>query len=84
MAARQPELETLDIREPQKIRHFPHDGGGFYWHHRVLLEKAGPGQWIGLSPDGERLDLTAVEHIALGRRSAFPLAPAAYVYAFDE
>lgn len=81
-----PELRTLDIKEPQIIRHFPNDAGGFFWHHRVLLQKTGPGQWIGLSPDGdlERLDLTTVEHITLDRRGRFPLAQGPYIYAFDE
>eukprot|EP00435_Cladocopium_sp_Y103_P074830 s13_g51.t1 len=78
--------KTLDIKQPQIIRHFPLDAGGFYWHHRVLLEKTAPGQWIALSPDGdlERVDLTTVTHIPLDRRSDFPLAQAPYVYAFDE
>ena len=60
-------MRTLDIREPQIIRHYPNDDNGFLWAHRVLLEKAGPGIWIGLRPDGdlERIDLNVVVHIAL-------------------
>ena len=78
--------KTLDIREPQVIRHYPRDAGDFYWHHRVLLEKTGPGQWIALTPDGdlERIDLTVVPHITLDRNSDFPDAQSPYVYAFDE
>jgi hypothetical protein len=78
--------KTLDIREPQILRHFPADGGGYYWHHRILLEKTGPGQWIAVSPDGdlERIDLTVVAHITLDRKADFPAAQAPYVYAFDE
>ena len=77
---------TLDVREPQVIRHYPNDPNGFFWHHRLLVEKCSPGVWIGLSPDGdlERLDLNVVPHIALDRRAAFPPAQAPYVYAFDE
>ena len=86
MAAAPPDPRTLDLREPQIIRHYPLDGNGFFWHHRVLLEKCGPGIWIGLSPDGdlERIDLNTVAHIALDRRSPFPAPQAAFVYAFDE
>lgn len=78
--------KTLDIKEPQILQHFPADAGGFYWHHRVLLEKCGAGVWIGLSPDGdlERIDLNITAHVALDRKAAFPAPQAAYVYAFDE
>ena len=81
-----PNPKTLDIKEPQIIQHFPHDAGGFFWHHRILLEKAGPGIWISLSPDGDldRVDLNQSGHIALERKSDFPLAQAPYTYAFDE
>ena len=58
---------------------------GDYWHHRVLLEKTGPGVWIGVSPDGdiERIDLNVTAHIPLERRADFPGPQAPYVYAFD-
>lgn len=81
-----PNPKTLDIKEPQIIQHFPHDAGGFYWHHRILLEKAGPGIWISLSPDGDldRIDLNQSAHIALERKSDFPVAQSPYTYAFDE
>eukprot|EP00438_Fugacium_kawagutii_P028529 Skav222526 [mRNA] locus=scaffold2875:77220:78404:+ [translate_table: standard] len=85
-AAPQPELRTLDVREPQIIRHYPLDAGGFFWHHRVLLEKCSAGVGIGLSPDGdlERIDLSVTEHITLDRRALFPRPQAPFVYAFDE
>lgn len=78
--------KTLDIKEPQILQHFPADAGGFFWHHRVLLEKCAAGVWIGLSPDGdlERIDLNTTAHVALDRKAAFPGPQAAYVYAFDE
>lgn len=77
---------TLDVREPQIIRHYPLDGGGFFWHHRVLLNKISPGVFIALSPDLEleRVDLHQIEYLPLERRSPFPAAQAPYVYAFDE
>lgn len=77
--------KTLDIREPQILRHFPGDPAGFDYHHRVLLEKCGPGVWVALSPDGdlERVDLTASPYIPLDRKASFPPAVAAQVYAFD-
>ena len=78
--------KTLDIKEPQILQHFPADAGGFFWHHRVLLEKCAAGVWVGLSPDGdlERIDLNTTAHVALDRKAAFPGPQAAYVYAFDE
>ena len=79
------EPRTLDLREPQIIIHFPGDQGGYFWHHRVLLEKCGPGVWIGLTPDGElqRIDLATTTHIALDRKAEFPAPQRPYVYAFD-
>ena len=76
---------TLDIKEPQILRHYPADPGGFLWHHRVLLEKTSPGVWIGVSPDGdlERIDLNVEAHVTLDRRADFPIAQAPFVYAFD-
>ena len=78
--------KTLDLKDPQILRHYPGDLGGFFWHHRVLLEKCGPGIWIGLTPDGdlERIDLNVTAHITLDRKADFPPAQAPYVYAFDE
>lgn len=77
---------TLDIREPQILRHYPLDAGGFYWHHRVLLQKCSAGVWVALTPDGdlERLDLLTTPHITLDRRRPFPGPQAPYVYAFDD
>ena len=79
------DLKTLDVKDPQIIRHFPADVGGFFWHHRVLLEKCRAGVWIGLTPDGdlEVIDLTTVPHLTLDRKSNFPAAQAPYTYAFD-
>lgn len=80
------EDRTLDLKEPQIIRHYPQDQDAFYWHHRLLLEKCSPGIWIALTPDGdlERLDLNTVPHIVLDRNAAFPAAQAPFVYAFDD
>jgi hypothetical protein len=36
-------LRTLDLREPQILRHYPNDANAFYWHHRLLLTKISPG-----------------------------------------
>ena len=77
---------TLDIKEPQILRHYPADANAFYWHHRVLLVKVSPGIWIGLTPDGdlERINLHDVDHLPLERRSDFPGPQSPYIYAFDE
>ena len=81
-----PAPRTLDIKEPQILRHYPQDGDGFFWHHRVLLAKVGPGIFIALTPDEdlERIDLHTTDHLPLERRSDFPAPQAPYVYAFDE
>ena len=77
---------TLDIREPQILRHYPQDANGFFWHHRVLLCKITPGQFIALTPDGdlERINLLEVDHLPLERRTDFPAPQSPFVYAFDE
>eukprot|EP00973_Karenia_brevis_P045779 6341349-Karenia_brevis.AAC.1 len=80
------EARTLDIKEIQVLRHYEDDAGGFYWHHRILLARAGEaGRWVALTPDFglEILDLGVTRHIILGRASAFPAAQLPYVYAFD-
>ena len=81
-----PQPLTLDLREPQILRHFPQDANAFYWHHRVLLHKISPGVWVGLTPDGdlERINLHDTEHIPLERRSRFPDPQQPYIYAFDD
>ena len=83
MAAAQP--RTLDLKEPQVLLHFPNDAGGFFWQHRLLLEKTAPGVWIGVTPDGdiERINLNQAWHVPLARRADFPHAQAPFVYAFD-
>lgn len=79
-------LRTLDLREPQILRHYPNNANAFHWHHRLLLTKVSPGIFIALTLDGdiERLDLHQVDHIPLERRADFPVAQAPYVYAFDD
>ena len=77
---------TLDVSEPQILRHFPADVNGVVHHHRVLLHKVDAGVWIGLSPDGdqERIDLNRIEYRILERRAPFPRDIAAQeIYAFD-
>lgn len=65
---------TLDIAEPQVLVHFDHDPNNLTEHHRILLNKLGPGRWLGLTPDHELvvLDLNIQCHIVLDRRSRFP------------
>lgn len=78
--------KTLDLKEPQILRHYPADLGGYFWHHRLLLEKCSPGVWIGATPDLEleRIDLASTTHITLDRRADFPAPQSPFVYAFDE
>ena len=77
---------TLDVPEPQVLIHYPDDPGGFTWHHRVLLARAGQaGVWVGLSPDlGPTVyDLTTQVHVVLARGAEFPAEQRPRTYAFD-
>ena len=77
---------TLDVPELQVLYNYPGDGNGLFWHHRVLLARLGPGDWVGLTPDGdlERLDLARVAHHVCDRAAPFPTAvPPGQIYAFD-
>ena len=77
---------TLDISDPQVLENHAADAGGFFWHHRVLLSRVGPGIWIGWSPDHElaRIDLNQAVHEVCDRNSAFPNHIAdAGIYCFD-
>ena len=77
---------TLDIKEPQVLRHYPGDPNNFLWHHQILLHKIAPGHFVALTPDGdlERVDLHQVDHLTLERRADFPAPQAPFVCAFDE
>lgn len=76
---------TLNISEPQVLFHYPGDGDGLNYHHRVLLHKIGGGRWIVLSPDLElsAADLNVQRHIVLARNSAFPPDIEDECYTFD-
>ena len=76
---------SLDISEVQILVHYPLDGDGFFWHHRVLLHRVTAGVWLCLTPDLEiqRHDLGATPHRILERRSAFPADIADEIYAHD-
>lgn len=67
--------------------HFANDANGLDEHHRLLLEKLGPGRWrwIVSTPDLEFqvLDLNVTRHRILGRRAASPVDAADQIYAFD-
>ena len=77
---------TLNISEPQVLVHFPNDGHGFYYHHRILLHKVSGGRWVILTPDldQEIHDLNNQRHVVLGRNSLFPVHLAQECYVFDE
>eukprot|EP00438_Fugacium_kawagutii_P000317 Skav210718 [mRNA] locus=scaffold849:20772:21968:+ [translate_table: standard] len=76
---------TLDIPEVQILVHYPGDGDGLDWHHRILLHRIQAGTWLTLTPDHElqRHDLNAIGHRVLGRKVAFPEDIADQVYAHD-
>ncbi|MCR9077337.1 MAG: hypothetical protein NXI07_14965, partial [bacterium] len=79
-------FRTLDISETQILAHFPDDEGGYYWHHRILLVRAGNAStWVSLTPDMEYhvIRLDTHEHIVLGRASPFPDAQLPFSYIFD-
>ena len=77
--------DTLDIKEPQTLLHFPYDDG-FYWHHRILVRRAKGSVWILLTPDGdlEVVDLAARRHLVIGRNARFPATQRDFVYGFDD
>ena len=66
-------MGSLDINEPQFIRHFPGDQH-VTWHHRVALKKVGPGKRICLTPDleFEFVNLHETEHKFVARSCPFP------------
>lgn len=76
---------TLDVPEPQVLVYFDQDANNLNYHHRLLLNKLGPGRWVGLTPDHELvvLHLNAQRHVVLDRRSRFPAQLQDRVYAFD-
>ena len=66
---------TLDVSYAQILLHFPADTGGFYWHHRLLLARAGTaGIWVALTPDGdlEIINLLERRHKVLSRVGPLP------------
>jgi hypothetical protein len=73
---------ALDVKYLQVLVHFPADGAGFFWHHRLLLKKLGAGSWVCLSPDLEleRVDLTVQAYVVFDRASPIPAAEAAAGY----
>ena len=75
----------MDVAEPQVIVEYPNDTDGYFWHHRVLLQRVAAGVWVCLTPDHElkRYDLNVHEHMILGRNTSFPAGQAPYVYAHD-
>ena len=76
---------TLNIPEVQILVHYPLDGGGFFWHHRILLHRIEGGTWLTLTPDHhiQRQDLNAIGHRILERAAPFPEDIAGEIYAHD-
>lgn len=78
------QVRTLDVAELQVIVEFPEDEDGFYWHHRLALQRLSAGRWVMLTPDMELevVDLTSQSYKLLLRGGRFPAPQAPYVYAF--
>lgn len=76
---------TLDVSELQVLVHYPHDGAGLHWHHRLLLHRVAGGDWICLTPDHDlqRHNFQTHAHRILERNTPFPGDIAAEVYAHD-
>lgn len=76
---------TLNIPEVQILIHYPLDGGGYFWHHRILLHRIEGGTWLTLTPDREiqRHDLNTNRHRVLDRAAPFPEDIADEIYAHD-
>ena len=76
---------TLDVPEVQILVHYPLDGDGFFWHHRLLLHRIDGAAWFVLTPDHDivRHDLNGIAHRVLSRRAPFPEDISHEVYAHD-
>lgn len=76
---------SLDVPEPQILRHVAGDPNGLTEHHRLLLAKLNAGRWVAATPDFdlEVLDLNVSRHTVLRRKAVFPAHLSAAVYAFD-
>ena len=76
---------SLDIPELQILQNYPADGGGFYWHHRILIRKLKGGKWIAATPDLEiiKVNLNRSDYPVIERRAFFPADIAHEIYAFD-
>jgi hypothetical protein len=82
-AARGP--RTLDVSHRQCLVHYPEDGDGLPWHHRLLLVR-GPGtQWIWATPTAavQLGDLKDTRVFPLRRAGPFPRELAGQIFAFD-
>ena len=64
---------TLDVEYKQVLIEY-FDDPRYVWHHRLLLVKEGPSEWVGASPTHGVMVLMLAEHrvIPLSRNAIFP------------
>ena len=77
---------SLDIEEAQVAIDFFDDEDGFFWHHRLLLQRLDGARWVVATPtlDIETVDLSQHRVVPIGRNVAsFPDRIADELFAFD-
>ena len=75
---------VLDIAPAQVCVYYEGDAR-FEYHHRILLQRYGPGRWVALTPDRDLTthDLNEETHYILDRGEVFPDFMDGNCYAFD-
>jgi hypothetical protein len=77
-------LVSLDIKEKQILARYD-DDANFTWHHRVLLRKLGPTDWVALTPDldVQLLNVGTTRFLPLLRNRPIPANAVGDSYLFD-
>ena len=78
-------MAALDIRQKQILVRYD-DDANFTWHHRVLLWRARDSEWVVLTPtlEVQRLDVSTVPVVPLGRGRPIPAAQREDCFIFDD
>ena len=76
----------MDTEPKQILADLYGDEDGMFWHHRLLIVRGAPGQWVVATPTGGVQVANCAEHrvIPLERKAPFPEAVCGETYVFDE